>query len=214
MHPTNVLLAMARSGDPKPGRWILPIIVIGMIGFTYFFVQTLEASDEPGTATTTSTVPATTTTTGGTPGATTAPTTTLAAGTEEYVQLVLDKQTEADDLALELIRANDAWENRETTGVGFPETEAAFIQLQQDTIAFAEMVRTMPGPPAGFPAAAEAHAGMITAAGKMETASQDILDGLRAPDDGTLRRAAVEDYLEAVDEFNAAAEAAIAGVGG
>ena len=36
---------MAFNPDPKPGRWILPLVVLGMIAFTYFFVRELpEAS--------------------------------------------------------------------------------------------------------------------------------------------------------------------------
>ncbi len=64
---------MARNPDPKPGRWILPLIVAGMVAFTFFFLQQLPASDpidddEPGTAassstTTSSTVVISTTTT-------------------------------------------------------------------------------------------------------------------------------------------------------
>ena len=29
---------MALNADPKPGRWILPLVVLGMVAFTYFFV--------------------------------------------------------------------------------------------------------------------------------------------------------------------------------
>ena len=36
---------MAVNPDPKPGRWILPLVILGMIAFTYFFVRSLpEAS--------------------------------------------------------------------------------------------------------------------------------------------------------------------------
>ena len=91
----------------------------------------------------------------------------------------------------------------------FSETEAAFTEVLNDTEAFADSVRTMAGPPAGSPGAAEAHANMIAAAGNMETAAVAVLDGLRAPDDGSLRRAAVDDYINAVDDFIAAGDAAL-----
>jgi hypothetical protein len=32
---------MAVNTDPKPGRWILPLVILAMIGFTYFFVGAL-----------------------------------------------------------------------------------------------------------------------------------------------------------------------------
>ena len=38
---------MAVNPDPKPGRWILPLVILGMIAFTYFFVRSLpEASPD------------------------------------------------------------------------------------------------------------------------------------------------------------------------
>ena len=33
---------MTFSTDPKPGRWILPLIILAMVGFTYVFVSSLE----------------------------------------------------------------------------------------------------------------------------------------------------------------------------
>ena len=38
---------MAVNPDPKPGRWILPLVILGMMAFTYFFVRSLpEASPD------------------------------------------------------------------------------------------------------------------------------------------------------------------------
>src|SRR3970040_1221947 len=38
---------MAVNPDPKPGRWILPLVILGMVAFTYFFVRSLpEASPD------------------------------------------------------------------------------------------------------------------------------------------------------------------------
>ena len=39
---------MAVNADPKPGRWILPLVVLGMVAFTYFFVRALPSGSEPG----------------------------------------------------------------------------------------------------------------------------------------------------------------------
>ena len=57
---------MAVNPDPKPGRWILPLVILGMIAFTYFFVSELpEASPDTtlvGQETTTTTLGTATTT--------------------------------------------------------------------------------------------------------------------------------------------------------
>jgi hypothetical protein len=43
---------MALNPDPKPGRWILPLVVLGMVAFTYFFVRALpEGAEEPSDTT-------------------------------------------------------------------------------------------------------------------------------------------------------------------
>ena len=45
--------AMAINPDPKPGRWILPLVVLGMVAFTYFFVRALPSGSEEGATDTT-----------------------------------------------------------------------------------------------------------------------------------------------------------------
>ena len=53
--------------DPKHGRWILPLVIVGLVGLTYSFVNALPPAEVPlGTTTvpvTTSTLPPETTTT-------------------------------------------------------------------------------------------------------------------------------------------------------
>lgn len=40
---------MNGNPDPKPGRWILPLIIVAMMGFTYVFVSSLEERVPPET---------------------------------------------------------------------------------------------------------------------------------------------------------------------
>src|SRR5690606_37886506 len=42
---------MAVNADPKPGRWILPLVVLGMVAFTYFFVRALPSGSEEANGT-------------------------------------------------------------------------------------------------------------------------------------------------------------------
>ena len=35
---------MTTNYDPKPGRWMLPLVVLAMVAFTYLFVRELPAS--------------------------------------------------------------------------------------------------------------------------------------------------------------------------
>ena len=49
--------------DPKHGRWILPVVVAALIGFTYLFVNALPPAEIPVGTTTTAVAAETTTTT-------------------------------------------------------------------------------------------------------------------------------------------------------
>ena len=35
------------KADPKPGRWILPLVIIGMVIFTYVFVGNIRDNTQP-----------------------------------------------------------------------------------------------------------------------------------------------------------------------
>ena len=74
MSGSDYSLPVQPNPDPKPGRWILPVVILAMMGFAWLFINaaddpTVSASDttspsgDGGTATTTTTVVAETTTT-------------------------------------------------------------------------------------------------------------------------------------------------------
>ena len=51
--PRPPILAVVSKEDPKHGRWILPVVVAALIGFTYLFVNALPPAEIPvGTTTT------------------------------------------------------------------------------------------------------------------------------------------------------------------
>jgi hypothetical protein len=76
--------------DPKPGRWMLPLVVLAMVAFTYLFVRELpsaaQGSENDGS-----------TTTG-------ASTTTIGDDTTTSQPVILDEATMAYPIALAPIR--------------------------------------------------------------------------------------------------------------
>ena len=58
----RTIFSRVSKEDPKHGRWILPVVVAALIGFTYLFVNALPPAEIP-VGTTTTTVAAETTTT-------------------------------------------------------------------------------------------------------------------------------------------------------
>ena len=116
--------------DPKHGRWILPLVVAGLIGFTYEFVNALPAADIAASTTTTS---STTTTV-----LETTTSSTLPAEIRGFLNDVLRFETTAQDLLTAAQAANEAWENREESGASFDETLVALDQVAAETRVLAD----------------------------------------------------------------------------
>ena len=176
--------------DPKPGRWILPIVIAALIGFTYLFVNALPAADVAASTSTTTTTVAPTTTSSTT-------TTTLPNDILAFLQELERFEEIAITLQADLEQVNDDWEDRERTGATLEETEAGFEAVRDAAQVLSDEVAatTVPEP---FP---PAWPDTIIAAQLLPNTAQDVIDGLLAPDDGTSRREAVEAYAEATTAF-------------
>jgi len=177
--------------DPKPGRWILPIVIAALIGFTYLFVNALPVADvAASTSTSTST---TTTTVAPTTTSTTLPNEVLA-----FLQEVDRFEVIAIALQADLDQVNVDWENRDRTGATLEDTQAGFEDVRDRAQELSDQVAATsvpePYPPAWQP-------DTIIAAQLLPNTAQEVIDGLLAPDDGAMRRQAVEDYGAATTAF-------------
>jgi hypothetical protein len=178
--------------DPKPGRWILPLVVIGLIAFTWVFVDRLPptSDDAPTTSATTSApAPADTTTTRA-PADTTTTTSTIPPEVAAFLTAADLIGDEAARLLTEAEAINAAWEDGGTFTRALndlqdlAETTAAFTQSISDTSVPESLAE-------GWVPVEEAAAGMATAADEMVV-------GLRSTDTGQIRRAALADFGTAV----------------
>lgn len=203
---------MTSNYDPKPGRWMLPLVVLAMVAFTFLFVRELPsaASANENGETPSGSTSSTTSTTGA------AGTTTTAGGgggtTQAYVDSLTGFQTTLSDLQTQLASANGGWDAIPKT-ITFDQAEEAFIAVAEGSAGFVGEVQA-----ATVPAAlVEAHNAVIAAAQQAADAGSRALAGLRAPspDTGEARRAAINDFDTAVGAFGAAVQAATAaGSGG
>jgi len=181
--------------DPKHGRWILPAVVAALIGFTYLFVNALPPAEIP-VGTTTTVVAAETTTT--TVADTT--TTTLPADIAAFFQLVNGYASDATKINTDIDTTNTARENGETE---FAETLAAFEASAVEAQTLSDNVAAT-NPPDIY---AAVWPDAVTAAAALPTGANAVIDGLRAPDDGTARREAVAAYAVLTDDFLTALDA-------
>lgn len=181
------MLTGVSKEDPKPGRWILPIVIAALIGFTYVFVNALPAADIAAStsttlATTTTTIPQTTT-------SSTLPTDILA-----FLQELDRFENMANDLQTQMDEVNDAREDGGTVA----DAETGFETVKDDAQDLANQVAATSVPDvfdSAWPDTIDASQDLVAQA-------QLVIDGLLAPDDGTLRRAAVEEYAVTTVAFN------------
>ena len=196
----------SRNPDPKPGRWILPLIIVGMVGFTYFFVQQLPATQPEETTTTLAAV--TTTTTGNNGGET--PTTVasaIPAEVQAYVDKMAGSQAELAGIEADLLDVNGQ-QDASPRVIEYQDALALFRDVETRSSVFADGVE-IAAPPAGYEALATIHADLATAAGKIRTAGLNARAGFEGPS-AQPRRDAVAAFQAASIEFSTAYDALVA----
>ena len=112
--------------DPKPGRLVLPLVLIGMIATTYTFINRVSTNNnleiEPVVEDIVETVEdapeeETTTTT----------TTTLPDEVISYLEEISSEKIQSIDLATKVLEANDRWDNEEVSYQEAKDEFASFI---------------------------------------------------------------------------------------
>ena len=198
---------MTSNYDPKPGRWMLPLVVLAMVAFTYLFVRELpsaaSANENGGTTDSTSTTTSTTRRRG---GPRPPPVRGRRAPPRPIWTALAGFQSTLSNLQTELASANAGWDANPKT-ITFDQAEEAFISVAEGAAALVGEVQA-----ATVPAdLVEAHNVVIAAAQQAADAGGRALAGLRAPspDTGEARRAAVNEFDAAVTAFNDAVQAAL-----
>ncbi len=182
-----------------------------MILFTWVWVNRLEPPTVESTAGISGTAPSTTATSAA-PDDTTAegdqtetpedttPTTVLPPEIEVYLTNLEEDKATLAALVEELNAVNDDWENRDQTGVTFGDTEADMVAASERAVVFSEAVE-LHRPPEDVAGLTEAHQRVYESAAAVAEAAANSLAGLRAPDTGELRRAAVVEFRAAAASF-------------
>lgn len=180
--------------DPKHGRWILPLIVVAMVVLTYTFVNGIEPAESPtGSAGQDEDPPFPTTPTSST--------TTLPSDVAAFMVTldIFDNQLQAFATQLETINAQ--WESRE---VDFSPTRDAFLDLKASLEQWENSVAQVDGVPAEL---TQGHVELVIEVEDLAPKIDDVVLGLEAPDDGTLRRAAVAEFGVEIQQVADAIEA-------
>ena len=182
--------------DPKPGRLVLPLVLIGMIATTYTFinrvstdnnleiepvvdyiVETIEIEPEEETTTTT--------------------TTTLPDEVVTYLEEISSEKIQSIDLATKVLEANDRWDNEEIT---YQEAKDEFAKFIEDAEQFVSTVKD-PGPPTTFAGLVKSHEELKAIVELIYADTQELLEGLTSSDTGERRSAALESFNNNINEF-------------
>lgn len=189
--------------DPRHGRWILPLIIAAMVILTYTFVNSLEPATDP-TGTTDAEPPF--------PTDSASSTTTLPADIAAFMATVDVFENQATAYRDQVLQVNTDWEDRINTGLTYAQARTRFLELQTQLDEWENTVTEVAGVPTLL---AQAHVDLIVQVSDLSAKVGDIVLGLEAPDDGTQRRAAVEEFkVEVQQVLDAIADLRIVAQGG
>jgi len=185
------------SEDPKPGRLVLPLVLIGMIATTYTFINrvatnndleiepsveqvVVEPDEEPISEDTTTTT-----------------TTTLPGEVVTYLEEISSEKIQSIDLATKVLEANDKWDNEDIT---YQEAKDEFAKFIEDSQQFVETV-SEPGPPTTFAGLVKSHEELKSLAELIYADTEELLEGLTSSDTGERRSAALDSFNNNINLF-------------
>ncbi len=183
--------------DPKPGRLVLPLVLIGMIATTYTFINRvatnndleiepsveqviIETDEEPVSEDTTTTT-----------------TTTLPGEVVTYLEEISSEKIQSIELATKVLEANDKWDNEDMT---YQEAKDEFADFIEDAQQFVETV-SEPGPPSTFAALIKSHEELKSLAELIFADTEELLEGLTSSDTGQRRSAALDSFNNNINLF-------------
>ena len=183
--------------DPKPGRLILPLVLIGMIATTYTFINRvadnnqLEIIEEQSIDQTQEEVVDEDTTT------TSTTTTTLPSNYVEYLEEITAERIQAIELGKKVLEANEKWDEKSIT---YQEAKQEFAEFIDDAELFTNIIAE-PGPPAEFSNLVSSHNELITLVNLVYNDTIELLAGLESSDTGEQRAAALNSFNTNLDQF-------------
>ncbi len=195
---TTTLPPVARSTDPRHGIWILPLVIVGMVGSTAVFVNSLNPGTVPDGTGPGATAPLDTTETTVVvtlPEETT--TTTLPEQEAQYLAAMEALRSQSATLVESAVTINAGWDDR---SISFQQALEQLRELRTQTETFAAEVEG--ATPTNLPLLEPAHLEAVTWAKAMVSAADAMVVGLQDPNSSEGRRVALEEYQASGGEFS------------
>ena len=183
--------------DPKPGRLVLPLVLIGMIATTYTFINRVASNNDLELEPVAEVVVDTTVEDSTPEDTTTTTTTTLPNEVVTYLEEISSEKIQSIDLATKVLEANENWDNESIT---YQEAKDEFAEFIEDAQQFVETV-SEPGPPSTFAGLVKSHEELKSLAELIYADTQELLEGLTSSDTGQQRAAALESFNNNINGF-------------
>ena len=184
------------NSDPKPGRIVLPLVLIGMIATTYTFINRVATNNNLEIVTDVTTVETVaeevvedTTTT--------STTTTLPENYVAYLEEITAEKIQATELGKKVLEANQNWDDKSVTYQEAKQEFAAFIEDAEEFV----VTVTDPGPPNEYANLVTSHEELKTLVNLIALDTVELLAGLESSDTGEQRAAALDSFNKNLDLF-------------
>ena len=195
------------NSDPKPGRLILPLVLIGMIATTYTFINRVTTNNnlevininDSTTEVVTEDVVEDTTTTSST-------TTTLPEADVAYLEEIQAEKIQSVELGKKVLETNQRWDDKDTT---YQEAQQEFEAFINDAEQFVTTVSD-PGPPSSNASLVSNHEELKILVNLIYEDTKELLEGLTAPDTGERRSTALTSFNSNLGSFQEKIEEIIA----
>jgi hypothetical protein len=184
------------NSDPKPGRIVLPLVLIGMIATTYTFINRVATNNNLEIVTDVTTVETVaeevvedTTTT--------STTTTLPENYVAYLEEITAEKIQATELGKKVLEANQNWDDKSVTYQEAKQEFAAFIEDAEEFV----VTVSDPGPPNEYANLVTSHEELKTLVNLIALDTVELLAGLESSDTGEQRAAALDSFNKNLDQF-------------
>ena len=192
--------------DPRPGRLVLPLVLIGMIATTYTFINRVATNNDLEIEPVAEEIVEPVEEESSMEDTTTTTTTTLPNEVITYLEEISSEKIQSIDLATKVLEANDNWDNELIT---YQEAKDEFAEFIEDAQQFVETVAE-PGPPSTFAGLVKSHEELKSIAELIYADTQELLEGLTSSDTGEQRAAALESFNNNINGFQEKIEEIVA----
>lgn len=194
---------MSMNPDPRPGRWLLPLVVLGMATFTWVFVNEVKGIDLSADDTTTTTVTTVPTTL---PDAqtTTQPINPDDPGVLVYTRSLEQAVEQLEVFKTEMNEVNTGWDSDPKT-LTYAQTETRLNELKSNVANWASGLSALAPPEALM----NVHENLKTQAGLLVAEAENAWDGLVNSATADKRRDAATAFSLLSIEFGELVQAAV-----